>query len=65
MIFIDQVYHEGHRFLHEAMFSNFSIMHKTIYTFNCYAMGMRKEEMDKLAKTSLETKKEAKEYKNF
>jgi hypothetical protein len=30
-LFIDQVYHSGHRLLHESLYSYFSIMHKLIW----------------------------------
>jgi hypothetical protein len=39
-LFIDQVYHEGYKWLQEALYANFSIMHKLLWTFRCYEFGV-------------------------
>jgi hypothetical protein len=32
-MFIDQVYHGGHKYLYEALYANFSLFHQVIWTF--------------------------------
>lgn len=63
-LFIDQVYHDGHKFLHEAMFSNFSIIHKMIWTYKCYTRGVEDKAIKSLARASADNKKSL-EYRNF
>jgi hypothetical protein len=56
-LFIDQVYHSGHNRLHEALYANFSAMHKMIWVVNCFEYLMKDQTMKSLAKTSSENKK--------
>jgi hypothetical protein len=39
MIFIDQVYCKGHVWLHEAIYTNLTMLHKTLFIFSCKDSG--------------------------
>jgi hypothetical protein len=58
-LFIDQVYHSGHKQRHEALYANFSIMHKLIWTYRCYTVGFNNKAMASLARARAENKKSA------
>jgi hypothetical protein len=39
MIFIDQVYCKDHIWLHEAIYTNLTMLHKTLFIFSCEDSG--------------------------
>jgi hypothetical protein len=48
-LFIDQIFHDGHKLLHEAIFSNFSIMQKMIWTYRCYTRDIEDKTIKNLS----------------
>jgi hypothetical protein len=63
-LFIDQVYHASHTRLHEAIYANFSIMHKMIWVVNCMERGMKDQTMKSLSRAGNDIKKSM-QYKKF
>jgi hypothetical protein len=57
-IFIDQTYCKSHKFLYEALYSNFSLFHQTIWTFACMLDGLpfEREALKSVATISERTK---------
>jgi hypothetical protein len=56
-LFIDQVYHEGHKNLYESLYANFSLMHQVFWVFRCKEFGINMKVLDKLVDTRIGNKK--------
>jgi hypothetical protein len=64
-LFIDQVYHSCHNLLHEALYANFSMMHRLIWTYRLFTFGFNNKAMASLARASAENKKSSENRKFY
>jgi hypothetical protein len=55
-MFIDQIYHGGHKNLYESLYANFSLFHQVIWSFRSMMYGKQNDKLKTLVKSFSENK---------